>query len=88
MSALLRSPRLRAALLGLFAAIAVIFGTLFAAYGQADPCRALAVEKARRSKAGPSVEHWTRIETSQMSTSACVSGLLDSWGERLTHYVR
>ena len=75
-------------LLALFAVVALVFGTLFAAYGQADPCRALAVERARRSHAGAAAEPWTRVETSQMSTSACAGGLLDSWGERLTHYVR
>jgi hypothetical protein len=86
-SAWLRHPRLRGGLLALFGVLVVAFGTLFLAYGQADPCRALAVERARRSTAGTIVEPWTRVETSQMSTAACVSGLLDSWGERLTHYV-
>ncbi len=61
--------------------------TLFLAYGQADPCRALAVEQARRSTAGLIVEPWTRAQTSQMTTASCVSGLLDSWGERLSHYL-
>ena len=88
MSGLLRSSGLRNGLLAGFCVLAAGFGTLFAAYGQADPCRALAVERARRSASGPSSEHWTRIETSQMSTSACTGGLLDSWGERLTHVVR
>jgi hypothetical protein len=74
--------------LAVFVAFVFIFGTLFAAYGQADPCRALAVERARRSHAGVAAEPWTRVETSQMSTAACAGGLLDSWGERLTHYVR
>jgi hypothetical protein len=87
MSAWLRSPRLRTGLLVLFGALVFTFGTLFAAYGQADPCRALAVERARRSAAGTLVEPWTRLQTSQMSTGACAGGLLDSWGERLTHYV-
>lgn len=87
MSALWRSERTRAALLGLFAVLTVTFGTLYAAYGQADPCRVLAVERARRSHNGAAAEPWTRIETSQMSTEACATGLLDSWGERLTHYV-
>jgi hypothetical protein len=87
-SALLRSHRLRNGLLALFGVLVFGFGALFAAYGQTDPCRALAVERARRSASGPSSEHWTRVETSQMSTSACTGGLLDSWGERLTHYVR
>ena len=81
----LASPRLRAALLALFGVLVFAFGSLFLAYGQADPCRALAVERARRSAAGAIVEPWTRVQTSQMSTGACASGLLDSWGERLTH---
>ena len=87
MSAWLKHPRLRAGLLILFAVLVFAFGSLFAAYGQADPCRALAVERARRSAAGAMVEPWTRAETSQMSTTACASGLLDSWGERLTRYI-
>lgn len=87
MSAFLRSPRLRSGLLALFAVLVLAFGTLFAAYGQADPCRALAVEQARRSAAGTLAERWTRVRTSQMSTAACAGGLLDSWGERLTHYM-
>ena len=87
MSRWLRSQRLRGAVLVLFGVLVFAFGSLFAAYGQADPCRALAVERARRAAAGPALEHWTRAQTSQMSTGACVGGLLDSWGERLTHYV-
>jgi hypothetical protein len=83
---LLRSSRLRGGLLIVFGVLVFSLGSLFAAYGQADPCRA--VERARRSQAGTGVEPWTRAETSQMSTGACASGLLDSWGERLTHYVR
>ncbi len=80
----LRSPRLRAVLLGLFAVPVLAFGSRYAAYGQADPCRALATERARRSAVGLAVEPWTRVATSQMSMGACASGLLDSWGERLT----
>ena len=87
MSSFLRHPRLRAGLLVLFGVLALAFGSLFLAYGQADPCRALAVERSRRSAAGTTVEPWMRVQTSQMSTAACVSGLLDSWGERLTHHV-
>ena len=88
MRAWLVSPRLRAGLLVVFGVLVFAFGSLFAAYGQADPCRALAVERARRTHAGAAAEPWTRVETSQMSTGACARGLLDSWGERLTHYVR
>ena len=88
MSAFLRSPRLRSALLIAFGVLVFTFGSLFAAYGQADPCRALAVERARFAAGGSALEHWTRAQTSQMSTGACVGGLLDSWGARLTRYVR
>lgn len=60
---------------------------LYAAYGEVEPCRALAVERARRADiAIPGIEAWTRIETSQMSTGECASGLLDSWGERLSKH--
>jgi hypothetical protein len=83
----LSQPPLRNGLLILFGVLVFSFGSLFAAYGQADPCRALAVERARRTDSGSAAEPWTRAETSQMSTSACASGLLDSWGERLTHYL-
>ena len=62
---------------------------LYLSYGEVDPCRVLAVEKARRTEhvlgfaiEGP-LETWTRLETSQMSTGACSSELLDSWGQRL-----
>jgi hypothetical protein len=54
----------------------------------------LAVERARRAEAGSglpvagAVEHWSRIETSQLSTGECTSQLLDSWGERLSRHFR
>ena len=84
----LRARWLRGGAAALVGVLAVSLFSLFAAYGQADPCRALAVERARRSAAGTSVEAWTRVQTSTMSTGACAGGLLDSWGERLTHYLR
>ena len=70
--------------------VVAVFAALYIAYGQVDPCRALAVERARRTMGEMSgvMEPWTRIETSQMSTGACFNGLLDSWGGRLSRYVR
>ncbi len=71
------------------AAVLLAFIGMFFAYGEVDPCRVLAVEKARRAEhaigfhVGGALETWTRLETSQMSTGACSSALLDSWGERL-----
>jgi len=68
----------------------VLLASLYMAYGQVDPCRALAVERARRAEGalGPAagVERWTRAETSQLSSGQCAGDLLDSWGERLSHH--
>jgi len=70
-------------------AIVLIFSGLFLAYGEVDPCRVFAVEKARRTQDAGAfdtsdvLERWTRMETSQMTTGECTSALLDSWGERL-----
>lgn len=65
---------------------------LYTAYGEVEPCRALAVEKARRSDihlpfAESGIEAFSRMQTSQMSSSECARYLLDSWGKRLsTHW--
>ena len=73
------------------AAIVIGFLGLFFAYGEVDPCRVLAVEKARRTQhelgfdTGNVMERWMRLETSQMTTGECSSALLDSWGDRLDH---
>ena len=70
--------------------LALLFGALYWAYGQVDPCRVLAVERARRAAQtvgqplGNALEPWTRLETSQLSTGECTSDLLDSWGARLS----
>ncbi len=66
-----------------------VFGMFFAgnylAYGQIDPCRALAVEEARRSAAPTGMaETWTRIDTIGMSRPTCTKNLVRSWWERLT----
>lgn len=63
----------------------MFFAGLYLGYGKMDPCRALAVEEARRSLAPTAVAGlWTRIETSGMSRVACSKALLKSWHERLT----
>jgi len=62
----------------------IFFAGLYAAYGEIDPCRALAVEQARRSAMPTGVASiWTRIETSGMSRPACTRDLFKSWRERL-----
>jgi len=64
-------------------------GALYESYGEIEPCRALAVERARRAEHSiglpveSGVEHWTRMATSQMSSGECAEGLLESWYERL-----
>lgn len=72
--------------------IFVALGALYARYGEVDPCRVLAVERARRAEThsglpiAGAMERWSRMETSQLSTGECASQLLDSWGERLSHH--
>jgi len=66
-----------------------LFGMFFAgsylAYGQIDPCRALAVEQARRSPVPTGVAHWwTEIQTSGMTRPVCTKKLVLSWWDRLT----
>lgn len=73
--------------------VALAFGALYAAYGEVDPCRALAVERARRAEEKTGlpvrgvVEPWSRMETSQLSTGECVGDLIDSWRRRLSHHL-
>jgi hypothetical protein len=60
---------------------------IYIAYGSVDPCRALAVEQARRSSGSVVsrlVEPFTRMSTSQMSSTACARKLFHSWLERIS----
>jgi hypothetical protein len=62
----------------------IFFAGLYLGYGTMDPCRALAMEEARRSPAPTAVARlWTRIETSGMSRVSCSRALVLSWRERL-----
>jgi hypothetical protein len=77
-------------LAGFAALVVTIFVvSIYVGYGELEPCRVLAVEKARRQHEttpqarATDLETWTRVETSQMRSGQCVSGLLDSWGGRL-----
>lgn len=75
---------------GLVLLVLVAAGAMYYAYGEIDPCRALAVERSHRAVShvalpiGDTVEHWTKLETSTLTTGQCASDLLDSWGERLS----
>ena len=65
--------------------IVVALAGLYLGYDEVEPCRVLAVERARPAAIQmPGIEAWTRIETSQMSTGDCARDLLDAWGERLS----
>jgi len=65
--------------------IVVALAGLYLGYDEVEPCRVLAVERARHAAIQmPGIEAWTRIETSQMSTGDCARDLLDAWGERLS----
>jgi hypothetical protein len=66
--------------------LAVAAGWLFSSTGEIDPCRALAAERARHAAHGLPV-HWAllriqRLQTSQMSTGACLGGLIGDWWHR------
>jgi hypothetical protein len=62
----------------------IFFAGLYLGYATMDPCRALAVEEARRSPAPTTIAKlWTRIETSGMSRVSCSRALVLSWRERL-----
>lgn len=61
------------------------FTGLYVAYDEFDPCRALAVEKARRAPVPTGIaEIWTAIATSRMDRLSCSRALVLSWHERLT----
>jgi hypothetical protein len=64
--------------------VVLTVGGLFLAYGEVEPCKVLAVERERRASTVEGVvETITGSSTEGMSSTECVSGLLDSWGERL-----
>jgi hypothetical protein len=70
--------------------LALADGGLFAAYREIEPCRALAVEQARRAEGASGlpvsglVEPISRAQTSQLSMAECSRDLVESWIERLS----
>lgn len=71
---------------GLPATLIVLIGIgLYTTYGEVDPCRVLAVERARQaegemgSDSDRTVVPWMRAQTSQLSTGQCTRELLHSW---------
>ncbi len=66
----------------LIAAVAVC--AVFLAYSTIDPCRALAIERARRSPLPAGFARpLTELSVSGLSETACTADLLRSWRERL-----
>jgi hypothetical protein len=63
--------------------VVLIVGGLYIGYGEVEPCKVLAVERERRAGAIENAVDTLTGSTEGMSTTECVSGLLDSWGERL-----
>ncbi|MDE1939216.1 MAG: hypothetical protein KGI68_09360 [Alphaproteobacteria bacterium] len=75
---------IRALIMTLVLLVVLCVGGLYAAYGQIEPCRALAVERARTSVVPTGLaEPFTRMDTSQMASTECARGLLESWWGRI-----
>jgi hypothetical protein len=79
-------PRLSLATMLLFAAA---IGAAFATYGEVDPCRMLAKDKAMQAEKNAMVrlfdidpEPYYRMQTSQYSTGRCTKELVENWWER------
>jgi len=76
-----------------FLLLIAVAGGLYYTYGEVEPCRALAVEHARRAEASVGLpiagglERWNRLGTSQMTFGECARDLVDSWRERLAEQV-
>lgn len=61
------------------------FAGLYLAYDSMDPCRAWAVEEARRSVLPTSIAHlWTRSEAAHTDRLTCSRALIASWRDRLS----
>ncbi len=76
---------IRSIILFLLFLFGLFFAGIYLAYDSIDPCRALAVEQARRSVMPTAVAQiWTRIETSRMNRLSCSRSLIESWRDRMT----
>lgn len=57
---------------------------LYVVYNELEPCRALAVEKARRAPVPTAAAKvWTTIATARMNRLTCTKSLVASWRQRL-----
>lgn len=71
--------------------IAVGVGAALATYGEIEPCRMLAKDKAMEAEENSLVaifgidpEPYYRLETSQYSTGRCMRELAEAWWRRAT----
>lgn len=60
--------------------VVLMVGGLYLAYDTIEPCKALAAERDRRAGV---VDKITGTSTEGMSTTECVTGLFDSWWDRV-----
>jgi hypothetical protein len=74
---------IRSTIVFLLFVFGIFFAGLYAAYDEIDPCRALAVENARRSPLPTAIaEAWNKIGTSHQNRLSCTRSLILSWRER------
>jgi hypothetical protein len=69
--------------------IAIGVGAALATYGEIEPCRMLAKDKAMQAEKNAMVkvfdidpEPYYRMQTSQYSTGRCTKELVESWWDR------
>jgi hypothetical protein len=75
---------IRNAIVFLLMVLGGFFAGLYVAYDEFDPCRALAVEKARRAPLPVDIaEVWTAITTEHHDRLSCTRSLIGSWRERI-----
>jgi hypothetical protein len=76
---------IRSVLMFLLLVFGGFFLGLYVAYDEFDPCRALAVEKARRAALPTDIaEIWTTVTTEHQDRLSCSRALVASWRERIT----
>jgi hypothetical protein len=76
---------IRGAIVFLLFVFGMFFAGMYAAYNEIDPCRALAVEQARRSPLPTAIATaWNKIGASHHNRLSCSRSLILSWHDRIT----
>ncbi len=61
------------------------FVVLYVVYNEFDPCRALAIERARHAPVQTTAAKvWTTIDSARMDRLTCTKSLLAAWRAHLT----